>query len=338
MFDSLIALFNSLSFKNSLKSTFSYGKVYTTDLNPKLSAACHVADGFFKVGRVTELNYIDSLLEICLNHEIKLVVPTIDTELLVLAKNKNRFKEKGIELVISDESLVKACRDKRETAKLYEDIGIPSPKIYPLDKIEYPAFCKPYDGSSSIGAFPILNEKMLTEEIKKNPKNIYMELVGKEFVEYTVDAYFDKRNLGLEPFDPKLNVEYLKGKLKNRTLAVKALLLDQTVITGIGNIYADEILYRTKIHPQSSVKRLKTKDLENIILETQAVLEKAIDEGGTTIRSYTSSLGVSGRFQVSLQAYGRFNQPCLRCGAFMEKVKVAQRTSVFCPTCQRVRQ
>lgn len=152
-----------------------------------------------------------------------------------------------------------------------------------------------------------------------------------------VDAYFEKRNLGLEPFDPKLNVAYLKRKLKNRTLAVKALLLDQTVITGIGNIYADEILYRTKLHPQSSVKRLKTEDLKHIILNTQAVLEKAIDEGGTTIRSYTSSLGVSGRFQVSLQAYGRFNQPCLRCGTFMEKVKVAQRTSVFCPTCQRVR-
>lgn len=200
------------AFKNSLKSTFSYGKVYTTDLNPKLSAACHVADGFFKVGRVTELNYIDSLLEICLNHEIKLVVPTIDTELLVLAENKKRFKEKGIELVISDESLVKACRDKRETAKLYEDIGIPSPKIYPLDKIEYPAFCKPYDGSSSIGAFPILNEKMLTEEIKKNPKNIYMELVGKEFVEYTVDAYFDKNGV-MRCLVPRERIEVRGGEV-----------------------------------------------------------------------------------------------------------------------------
>lgn len=152
-----------------------------------------------------------------------------------------------------------------------------------------------------------------------------------------VDAYFEGKNLGLEPFDTELNISYLQSKLKNRSLAVKAMLLDQSVITGIGNIYADEILFRTKIHPLTSVKRLTKHDLQNIIEATQAVLRRAIDEGGTTIRSYTSSLGVSGRFQVSLQAYGRFNQPCLNCGTNMDKVKVAQRTSIFCPKCQKVK-
>lgn len=152
-----------------------------------------------------------------------------------------------------------------------------------------------------------------------------------------LNAYFEKKNLGLEPFDAKLTVSYLREKLKNRRIAIKALLLDQSVITGIGNIYADEILFLSRIHPLTTSNTLSDKDLNRIIENTVIVLNQAIEAGGTTIRSYTSSLGVSGRFQLVLNAYGRYQEPCVNCETLLSKTKIAGRTSVYCEKCQRVR-
>lgn len=151
-----------------------------------------------------------------------------------------------------------------------------------------------------------------------------------------LSRYFERKHLGLEPFDDALTVDYLKNKFKNRTMALKGVLLDQSVIAGIGNIYADEILFLSKLHPESNPSLLDDSDLECIIENTKSVLSKAIDEGGTTIRSYTSSLGVTGRFQVSLNAYGRGGEMCLVCGETMQKIKVVQRGTVFCEKCQRL--
>ena len=150
-----------------------------------------------------------------------------------------------------------------------------------------------------------------------------------------LDAYFKTKNLGYEPFDPGLSVSFLKERFKNRKRAIKSVLLDQSHITGIGNIYADEILFRAKLHPETPANKLSDQDLKNIIEETKLVLQKAIDEGGTTIRSYTSSLGVTGRFQVTLKAYGREGEPCTVCDRPLTKIKVGGRGTVFCETCQK---
>ena len=141
--------------------------------------------------------------------------------------------------------------------------------------------------------------------------------------------------LGLEPWDKNLTIDYLKDKYKNKKLPIKTVILDQSIITGIGNIYADEILFLSNINPLVSASSLKDKDLENIISNTKIVLEKAILEGGTTIRSYTSDLGVTGRFQNELFVHCRENEKCQKCGSIILKTRVGGRGTYYCPKCQK---
>lgn len=142
------------------------------------------------------------------------------------------------------------------------------------------------------------------------------------------------KSIGLEPFDEKLNVEYLKEKiLKNKP--IKSLLLDQEIIAGIGNIYADEILYSSRINPLIKGKDLNEKNLEDIIDSSKKILADAIKMGGTTIRSYTSSLGVTGRFQQSLLVHCREGEECLECHEKILKITVQGRGTYYCPNCQK---
>lgn len=103
------------AFQTEIKREFQYSNVYTVDINPKLAPACIISDGYKKVNRVTDINYIDDLIEICEEWQIKLIIPTIDTELLILSQNKERFRKLGIYIVVSDEKFVSICRDKRLT-------------------------------------------------------------------------------------------------------------------------------------------------------------------------------------------------------------------------------
>ena len=143
------------------------------------------------------------------------------------------------------------------------------------------------------------------------------------------------KELGLEPWDSKLTKEYLKDKYKSKRLPIKTVILDQSIITGVGNIYADEILFLSKINPLTKVNLLQDNDLENIISNTRIVLEKAIKEGGTTIRSYTSDEGVTGRFQNELYVHCKENSECLVCKSIILKTKVGGRGTYYCPFCQK---
>ena len=140
--------------------------------------------------------------------------------------------------------------------------------------------------------------------------------------------------LGLEPWDMKLTVEYLLEKFSKKNLPIKTVLLDQSIITGIGNIYDDEILFMSKINPLTKAKLLSENDLSNIIKNTVIVLDKAIKEGGTTIRNYTSEEGVSGNFQNNLLVHTRVNEPCPICKTKIIKIKVGGRGTYYCPNCQ----
>lgn len=139
--------------------------------------------------------------------------------------------------------------------------------------------------------------------------------------------------LGLEYQD--LTVDYLKDKYKNKSLPIKTVILDQTIITGIGNIYADEILFMSKINPLKRSKDLNSDELEAIIKNTKIVLEKAIKLGGTTIRSYTSSEGITGKFQNELLVHAKENEFCPVCGTIIKKIKVGGRGTYFCSNCQK---
>src|SRR5574344_1373983 len=118
------------------------------------------------------------------------------------------------------------------------------------------------------------------------------------------------RKQGIEPISNDLTKEYLYQKFKKRNIPMKTLLLDQTIISGLGNIYADEVLFDSHISPFKKGSKITLKECDRIVTSCHKIITEAIKEGGTTIHSYTSSLGVTGRFQQHLQVHKQLNKPC----------------------------
>lgn len=143
--------------------------------------------------------------------------------------------------------------------------------------------------------------------------------------------------LGPEPFDEAFTMEYLYQKLKTSTRVIKTALLDQTLVTGLGNIYVDETLFRAGVHPLRKCNKITKKQAEAIRLAAIETLEEAIQAGGTTIRSYVNSQGDMGMFQQKLFVYGQNKKPCQHCGEEIIKMKVGGRGTHLCPQCQPVK-
>lgn len=143
------------------------------------------------------------------------------------------------------------------------------------------------------------------------------------------------KNVGKDAFDESLDGLSLYRIAKTKSITLKQFLLDQKNIAGIGNIYADEICFACGLHPCSKVNRLSKKDMEQILYHTRRILNGAIKAGGTTIRSYTSSLKVDGRFQLQLKVHDKKGESCLVCGSTIEKIQVGGRGTSFCKTCQK---
>ncbi|RST60486.1 DNA-formamidopyrimidine glycosylase [Siminovitchia terrae] len=141
--------------------------------------------------------------------------------------------------------------------------------------------------------------------------------------------------LGPEPFSPSFSSEYLKVEFQKTERIIKAVLLDQTIVAGLGNIYADEVLYKAKIHPERKAKTLTEKEIEKLSREMAQTLEDSIVAGGSSVNTYMDSMGLSGTYQERLKVYGRNGEACLDCGTILEKTKVAGRGTHFCPTCQK---
>lgn len=142
------------------------------------------------------------------------------------------------------------------------------------------------------------------------------------------------KELGLEPWDENLTLEYLQDKFSKKRLPIKSVLLDQSIIVGIGNIYADEILFLAKINPYTMAMDLNDDSIKNIIKYTRIVLEDAIKAGGTTIRSYSSVNGIHGMFQQNLNVHSRSGEACPVCGSEVIKVKIGGRGTYYCSKCQ----
>lgn len=142
-------------------------------------------------------------------------------------------------------------------------------------------------------------------------------------------------HLGLDALDENIQPLALYQQWHTRNIRLKRMLLDQSFLAGIGNIYADEICFACHLHPASRVAKLSKKDFENIVFQTQRILNGAVKAGGTTIRSYTSSLGVSGRFQLELKVHQRANQLCYVCQTPIKKIQLEGRGTYFCPRCQK---
>ena len=212
-------------FQASLKKYNIEAKVYSTELNPALSPAAIISDGCFKVPRVTDENYIEFLFGICLENKIGLLVPTIDTELLILSQNKDRFEKIGCHILVSSFDFVSTCRDKRKTGDYLESLGIRVPeqrdKLHPV----FPMFAKPYDGSLSKDLFVIPDISHLTEEILSHPKLIFMEYIDKKvYKEFTVDMYYGK-DFKVKGIVPRERLEIRAGEI-NKGITRKNFILD----------------------------------------------------------------------------------------------------------------
>ncbi|MGB0868602.1 MAG: ATP-grasp domain-containing protein [Flavobacteriales bacterium] len=170
-------------------------KVFCTDMYPELSSACQVANHSFKVDRVTSPTYIADLLTICIKNEVRLIIPTIDTELLILANHVDEFGSHGISILLSDKNIIEYCRDKRALHEYFDALNITRVKEYDKHQIQYPCFVKPIDGSRSVGTYKLNSKEELTDDIFDNPKNMFLEYIAPEqFNEFTVDIYFNKHS------------------------------------------------------------------------------------------------------------------------------------------------
>ena len=154
-----------------------------------------------------------------------------------------------------------------------------------------------------------------------------MELIRKEDLE--TNEKIQKQ--GFEPGEEGLTADYLLKKFYNKNVAIKTLLLDQTIISGLGNIYANEVLFASKIDPFKRGSQMTEKEAEAIVENSQKIIARAIELGGTTIKSYTSSLGVTGRFQQELKVHKREGLPCLQCQSKIQKEKINGRSTYYCP-------
>jgi formamidopyrimidine-DNA glycosylase len=143
--------------------------------------------------------------------------------------------------------------------------------------------------------------------------------------------------LGPEPFSEEFTLPYLKEKLSKTHRKIKPALLDQKIVVGLGNIYVDEALYRSKIHPETIANTLKPKQLKVLHQEIIQTLSEAVKKGGSTIRSYVNSQGEIGMFQLELFVYGRNGENCKECGSELEKTVVGGRGTHYCPNCQRLK-
>lgn len=158
-----------------------------------------------------------------------------------------------------------------------------------------------------------------------------MKLIKKEELNTTKEIM----KQGLEPGNKDLTGKYLQEKFHNKRLPIKTTLLDQTIISGLGNIYADEVLFAAKINPLKKASELNLEECERIVLASNKIIKEAIEMGGTTIRSYTSSLGVTGRFQQKLMVHKRENEPCKLCNTTIKRTKVGGRSTYYCENCQK---
>lgn len=140
--------------------------------------------------------------------------------------------------------------------------------------------------------------------------------------------------LGPEPFDPTLTPKLLYHRLHHRSAPVKSVLLDQTCIAGLGNIYVDEALFLAGIHPLTKAKSIGLRRCTELLNAIRDVLSRAIDAGGSSIRTYVNGYGRHGGFQMQLNVYARAGQPCFVCGQSIEKIKLGGRGTHFCANCQ----
>ncbi|BDM62783.1 formamidopyrimidine-DNA glycosylase [Shewanella sp. NFH-SH190041] len=142
------------------------------------------------------------------------------------------------------------------------------------------------------------------------------------------------QKLGPEPLSEHFNADYLAQRLKGKKQAIKQCLMDNHIVVGVGNIYANEALFAAGIDPRIAGGQITLPRLEKLVEEIKLVLAFAIKQGGTTLKDFTNAEGKPGYFAQQLHVYGRKGLPCTQCGTLLQEIRQGQRSTVFCPVCQ----
>lgn len=194
---------------------------------------------------------------------------------------------------------------------------------------------------------------LLTGNWEKDPMNDFLHLIffldngekialsdARKFAKAelwkTEELKKELEKLGPEPLENSFTFKKFEKILKNKKGKIKQLIMDQTIIAGIGNIYASEALWHAKIHPEKQVFKLSKKELKDLYFAIKKVLELGIKLGGESFSDYRKSDGTKGNFDKERKAYKREGQKCQRCGTKIKRIKVAQRSAFFCPACQKL--
>ena len=245
-------------FLRTLKELGLDSHVYTTDMKPELAPAGIVSEGCFKVSRCTEEGYIDELLQICEDKNIGVVIPTIDTELKILAQNKELFENQGILLALSDTAFINTCRDKRITKDYFANLGIAVPQVIDKHHPVFPMFAKPYDGSLSTNIHVIRSQDDLTKEIMEDPKLIFMEYIDRNvYKEFTVDMYYG-RDHHVKSIVPRERIEIRAGEINKgitrKNNIVGFLREKMEYLPGVMGCICMQLFYRETDHDIKAIE------------------------------------------------------------------------------------
>ena len=143
------------------------------------------------------------------------------------------------------------------------------------------------------------------------------------------------RHLGPEPLEDQFSLDYLVERARGRSAPIKAFLMDARNVVGVGNIYVCEALWRAGVHPRRAAGRIGRERMARLHDAVQEVLQEAIAQGGTTLNDFADAAGEPGYFVVRLAAYGREGEPCTRCGTPIRRIVMSNRSTFYCPRCQR---
>ncbi len=204
---SLVKAFKEASKKLKLKS-----KVFITDLYPNMAPSSYFADDSFKIGLFSDKDYIKNLLDICLNNRISVVIPTLDTELILLSNSKTLFEANGVNIIISDFKLIKIFRDKIKTNTFFNSLKINTPFIFNKNNIKFPVFIKPLDGSNSKGIYKADNiDEIKPSDLKSKKMMLLQNIDNSIYDEYTIDLYYDKKS-NLKCVVPRIRLKVVGGE------------------------------------------------------------------------------------------------------------------------------
>lgn len=197
-------------------------------------------------------------------------------------------------------------------------------------KYEFFSEATPLDKHSHVRFIFTDGSELIYNDVRKFGR---MSLMRKD----TGLLYKGIQQLGPEPTEENFDLVEFEKRLKKAHTMIKPLLLNQKIVAGLGNIYVDEVLWLSKIHPEQPANILTSAEIEVLHQAIIVVITKAKEAGGTTIRTYLNALGEAGHFQQELNVYGQTGIPCPRCGTPIAKTKVAQRGTHYCPHCQQLK-